>query len=232
MPKKKKYSLPRIGLRIYKTALSVLACMLLLQLFTYLSTLLPESQHFFFRFLHFLLYRPDPIFACIAAVIVMQPTVEYSLQQSSHRIFGTAVGGAFGLLFLWLDFLLWHRRFNLLVVVAGVIAVIYFCLLIRSSMSVSIAVVTFLIILLTLNEEFPYRYALHRIVDTVAGIGISLGVNLLIRKPKGKGPPVEDVAFPLLGSAIADGNIPETEPSPEADVSSEEDAAPEEDEIT
>lgn len=178
--------LPGIGMRVVKTAASVLVCMLLFHGFTVLSGFVAADGSTLSRLLLFLLNRPNPIFACVAAVVAMQSTWDDSLEKGGARIWGTGIGGVFGLLFLWLDTLIWERRLNMLLAFIGIFVVTYICLLLRHNTSVPIALVTFLIILITVNEQEPYIYALNRILDTSIGIGVSLLVNLLLGKPRNK----------------------------------------------
>ncbi|MDT2191533.1 FUSC family protein [Paenibacillus larvae] len=70
--------LPRIGMRNVKTAIAVLLCILILRLFQIES----------------------PFYACIAAVITMQNTVEDSYETGINRIIGTLIGAAIGLVFV------------------------------------------------------------------------------------------------------------------------------------
>lgn len=175
--------LPGFGPRTMKTALSVLLCLLFFRAITMLSYLLPESGSWIAQFLQFLLYRPNPIFACIAAVIAMQSTVGASLQLGGSRVIGTGVGAVLGLLFLWLDTSLLERHLNILLSAVGIVLVVNVCLLFKRPLSVSIGCVTFLIIMVTLEEQFPYLYAINRLIDTAIGISLSVAVNILVHRP-------------------------------------------------
>jgi len=180
----KKIAVPPFGMRTKKTVLSVTICILIFSGLTELARFVPPQDSFVYDLLRFLLERPSPIFACIAAVIAMQSTVENSLALGNSRIIGTAIGGAVGLLLLWLDSLLLARRFHILFVALGMILVVQSCLLLRRKLSVPIGLVTFLVIMLTLQENNPYLYAVNRILDTTMGIGVSLAVNLIVSPPK------------------------------------------------
>lgn len=179
-----RFRIPGIGERTIKTAIVVLLCMLLFSVMTSISQRIPESWPWVPRgLLSFLLYRPNPIFACIAGVVAMQPRVEDSRRMGRSRVLGTAIGGILGLAFLLLDSAVLGRRLNTLFATVGVVVVIYCCLLLKQNRSIAIAVVTFLIIMITLNEDFPYLYAIHRMIDTTIGVGVSLLVNALLWKP-------------------------------------------------
>jgi uncharacterized membrane protein YgaE (UPF0421/DUF939 family) len=160
--------------------------MLVFKLLFILSGHIPNDESHTYVILRFLLERENPIFACIAAIIVMQTTFKGSVELSTSRIWGTAIGAYFGLAFLWLDSSVLNRKLNILFTVVGVIAVIFFCNLIKKNDSIAIALVTFLIIMITIDQVEPYLYAANRIIDTAIGIAISLLVNYLIRNPKQK----------------------------------------------
>ena len=74
-------NMPRVGMRMIKTALAVAICFLL----------------YFLRG-----EEGVPVFSTIAAIICMQPYVEYSRQVAFNRIIGTLLGAAFALLVLHL----------------------------------------------------------------------------------------------------------------------------------
>lgn len=172
-----------VGMRNVKTALAVFVSMLVFALMKLALGLLPESGGAVLGILRFVLNRGDPVFACVAAVIVMQSTVEGSVKLGTSRIWGTATGGAFGIGFLWLDNHILDRRLNMLLVVVGVIVLIAFCNYFNRRLSVSIATITFLIIMINVDHPSPYIYAFNRIFDTAIGVVISIAVNYLVKNP-------------------------------------------------
>lgn len=178
--------IPKIGMRTIKTSIAVLLCMLIFKLLFVLSGHIPNDETQTNIVLNFLLERENPIFACIAAIVVMQTTFKDSVELSSSRIWGTAIGAYFGLAFLWIDSNVLNRKLNILFTFIGVIAIIFFCNLIKKSYSISIALVTFLIIMITVDQVEPYLYAANRIIDTAIGICISLLVNYFVRIPHKK----------------------------------------------
>ena len=74
-------NIPRVGMRVVKTALAVAICF-------FLYVLRGEEG--------------VPIFSTIAAIICMQPYAENSIQVSINRIIGTLLGAVFALLVLYL----------------------------------------------------------------------------------------------------------------------------------
>lgn len=179
-----KTNLPKIGMRNIKTALSVLACLLLYRGLALFIGALPSDGNAIYRFFYQLLSHSHVLYACVGAIISMQSTVDSSLQQGRIRLLGTVIGGAMGILFLYFDRLLWNGVLTLAFAPLGIVLLIYLCNLISMRDSVSIACVVFLIILLDLSNTIPYVYAISRILDTAIGIVIAVAINLLIDRPK------------------------------------------------
>ena len=83
--------LPRIGLRMIKTALAVAVCFMI----------------YFLRG-----EEGVPVFSTIAAIICMQPQVENSREAAFNRIVGTLVGAVFAILIIYIIHEIpWHYRF-------------------------------------------------------------------------------------------------------------------------
>jgi uncharacterized membrane protein YgaE (UPF0421/DUF939 family) len=152
--------LPRIGLRNLKTAMSVFFCLLLYEFV--LSSFLTSS---------------DSLYACVAAIISMQDTVENSVTFGLNRLIGSTIGGVFGIFFLWLNSLIFDGYMRFFLVAVGIILVIYCSNLIKKKEIISIACVVFLVILISLDSTEPYRYAFYRILDTAIGIIVSVIIN-------------------------------------------------------
>lgn len=161
--------LPIVGLRTIKTALSVVICLVL---YEFVINKFSASQ--------------DALTACIAAVISMKDTIENSVKYGSFRLIGTGIGGAIGIVSLWVSIHIFHDNFRLLFTAAGIILVIYICNLIEKNEAVTIACVVYLIIMVSSDVGNPYMYALYRILDTAIGIIVSVAVNkyFSIRKSK------------------------------------------------
>jgi uncharacterized membrane protein YgaE (UPF0421/DUF939 family) len=145
---------PTLGMRIIKTSISVILCLLLG---------------------HFLKY-PSPVFACMAAVIVTRENFESSFQQGIARILATIVGCLFALAIM--HFNIENEYVHILVICAGCILTIYFCVLIKHPDAAALSAIIFLSLTLT-HVEDKYLFTLVRFTETVAGIIIALLVNLL-----------------------------------------------------
>ena len=173
-----------IGMRTVKTTVAVMLCIIIFPLLTIISKRLPDNPAPIFRVLHFLLYRESPIFACIASIIIMQPTVEKSLKLGSSRIEGTIVGGLVGLVFTFITTLLPYKGIPFALVGIGLILIITFFNVIGSPKSTSIALVTFLIIMINIDSKDPILYAINRIIDTSIGVFIAVFINKFLNCPK------------------------------------------------
>lgn len=179
--------LPLPGMRNIKTAVSVLLCLVVYVLFPLLAEITNEFDGKFFELLTFIVNRQDPMFACIAAVVVMQSTVADSVSSGKSRIYGTALGAAAGLLFLLINLSVPVHLLNILLIAIGVVFLIYVCNLLKLQNAVSISVITFLVILISIGQKSPILYAVNRLLDTGIGIVISIFVNRYLNFPFKKG---------------------------------------------
>lgn len=158
-------TIPKIGMRNFKTALSV--------------------------FIAFMLFnitgRGYPIYACLAAIISTKDTIEDSIYTAKSRIMGTIIGGFVGGLFLKLNGA-FDFKFSLEILgTLGIVVVIYLCDLINENRSTTLACFMFLLILYTFrdsSEKEPMMYSINRTIDTAIGVIISLAVNKYIFPPK------------------------------------------------
>ncbi len=172
-----------IGMRNIKTAIAVFISMLVFEGFKLAYSALPESGGAWLGFVSFVLNRGDPTFACVASVVVMQSTVEGSVKLGKSRIWGTTFGGIFGITLLWLDNHFFNRSFSLLFIFIGIVFLIAFCNYFNRKLSVSIAIITLLIIMISNNNSSPYIYAFNRMFDTSIGVVVSLCVNSFVMNP-------------------------------------------------
>ncbi|MCQ4086483.1 aromatic acid exporter family protein [Saccharibacillus sp. JS10] len=146
-----------IGMRNIKTAVAVLLCILI-------SSALQLEY---------------PFYATIATIIAMESSISSSYTAGKNRTMGTLVGAALGGLFA---FILPHNAY---LAAFGIICVIAVCNLLNWNKSISIACIVFLAIMLNLNaNESAFYYALHRVLDTLLGIGVAVFVNYVLIPPK------------------------------------------------
>lgn len=158
-----------IGMRIIKTVIAVFICGLL-------GWLRDETS----------------FFSMIAAVLCMQKSAEKTFTTSFNRIMGTAVGGAFGVVVLFLETKLHVQRVMpvyYLIVSVMLIPVILSTIAIKKPSVAGFACVVFLsTTIYHVGDAAPYTYALNRMLDTVMGIVVALVVNLAMPGPKKRVP--------------------------------------------
>lgn len=146
----------KIGSRNIKTAISVFICISIFQL----------------------LNRPYPFYACIAAVICMQKSVQNSFETGKSRMIGTVIGGVIGYI---LSITMGNSA---LVCGLGIIFVIYSCNLFKQNSSVAIACIVFIAIMTNLKGVPAHIYAVNRVIDTFIGILVSIFINRFINFKK------------------------------------------------
>ena len=152
--------LPRVGMRMIKTALAVAICFII----------------YFLRG-----EEGVPIFSTIAAIICMQPQVENSRQAAFNRVVGTFVGAVFAIIIIYvIREIPWHYRFfRYMVISFTIIPVMYVTVLLKKTGATALAGIVLLSICLSNMGQAPYIDAIKRSVETIIGIVVSLGVNTL-----------------------------------------------------
>jgi len=151
--------MPKIGMRIIKSSVAVLLCFVIF------------------------LIRGDgiPFYSAIAAVLCMQPYVSNSRKVAFNRTVGTFIGGIFGMVVMMIE-----NRFippeipilKYLLISAVIIPLIYVTVLVKKTSASYITCVVFLCITVSHGlDANPYLFTINRILDTLIGIFVSLGVN-------------------------------------------------------
>lgn len=157
-------NLPKIGARNFKTALSILLCIVILKVLGFQS----------------------PFYACIAAVICLTDSYESSIKTGKNRMIGTIIGGLLGMVAtIILSFYntFWFRT---IIIFVFTIAVIYLCTVLKKPGSVSIACIVLLANLLLNRDYSNYIYTFSRIIETFIGVIIAVAVNAYILPPNRK----------------------------------------------
>lgn len=135
-----------------------------------------------------------PVFAAIAALLVVQPSINQSLSKALERSIGVIVGVlvavALGLLF---------GSPSWVVLVAIVVAMLVAWML-RASTGTGNQIAISAMLVLALGTSSP-EYAFARIVETLIGVAIGIVVNALIVPPVHTGPARRDLG--LLGGEVA-----------------------------
>lgn len=152
--------MPKIGMRIVKSAVAVFLCFAIY------------------------LIRGDgiPFYSAIAAVLCMQPDVSNSWRVAFNRIVGTFIGGFFGMVVMLVE-----QRFippelpiaKYMLISFMIIPLIYCSVLVKKPTASYITCVVFMSITVSHGlDANPYLFAMNRILDTLIGIFVSLGVNM------------------------------------------------------
>lgn len=150
--------MPKIGMRIVKSAVAVFLCLSLYILFG---------------------HQGVPFYAAIAAILCMQPDVSNSKRVAVNRMVGTLIGGVYGILVLTL-----LKTFpppellQYLIISACLIPLMYITVVLKKNTATYITCVVFLSITVSHSDALvPYAFGISRIVETLVGIFISLLIN-------------------------------------------------------
>lgn len=153
----------KIGMRNIKTTLSVFLCLLIFEIIN----------------------RENSIFACIAAVICLQNTIDDSMKTGRARVIGTIIGGVVGAMVLFIVNTFFDNRILIFIIPIGIMILIKICVSINMRQSVVICCVVYLSIMITKNHDNGYLlYTINRVVDTSIGILIALLVNKYVGIPE------------------------------------------------
>ena len=171
--------LPRIGMRVIKTAVAVMVSYALFLPFglTYREEL------------GGVLGQMGPLYACIACIICTQSTLGQTFRQGISRLIGVIVGGALGTATLLLGPALEH--FWLKTIILGVVCVagVWLCLLIKRPTACGMACILPCVILITgVTGVTRYYYAAARMIETIVGLLVALAVNAALpdHRPEGE----------------------------------------------
>ncbi|WP_010293206.1 FUSC family protein [Clostridium senegalense] len=142
----------KIGMRNIKTAVSVFICIVISRIFKFSS----------------------PFYACIAAVICMQSTVETSFEVGKNRLIGTTFGAVLGVAFSYI------MPNSVILTAVGISLLIYLCDVINKNKSTTISCIVFVAIMTNLKDKSPFEYGVNRFLETALGIIIAVLVNKYI----------------------------------------------------
>lgn len=153
--------IPRIGRRTIKTLIS--------------ATLVA----FVYELLGF-----NPCFACIGAVYGMGSTFRGGLQSGGNRVLGTVIGGLFAIPFYWLTHLSNWPIPNWFWYAVGLFYVLFTSQMFGALGAIQPGTVVFFVVLATVTPDRYISYTLARILDTLIGVLVSLGINKLFPSVK------------------------------------------------
>ncbi|AFA47401.1 hypothetical protein membrane protein [Acetobacterium woodii DSM 1030] len=127
----------------------------------------------------------NPLFAAIAALITMGPSIEDSVESGWNRILGTIYGGIGGMLGIFIANLISFQYTYIAIIPIGLIVIIYFCNNFKKTGAISIACVVFISIMTTYPLEMgSYMLAILRLLETSFGIIVAFLINRFIKVPK------------------------------------------------
>ena len=135
-----------------------------------------------------------PVFAAIAALLVVQPSVNQSLSKALERSIGVIAGV---LIAVALGLLLGSSSW---VVLLAIVVAMLVAWLLRTSPGTGNQIAISAMLVLALGSSSP-EYAFARIVETLIGVAIGLVVNALIVPPVLVAPARRDLG--LLGKELA-----------------------------
>lgn len=166
-----KKKLPPIGARIIKSALGAAICMLI----SILREQLPIGGGI-------------PFYSVLAVLWCMQPYTTTTLTMAKQRTVGTFIGAAYGLVFLrFFQHFPVGESVVYLSACAMLIPILYTTVLMNKRNASYFSCVVFLTV--AINHSFdtnPYLFVFNRVLDTLVGIGVGVGLNI-IHMPVKKG---------------------------------------------
>lgn len=168
--------LPKIGMRNIKTAVATMICYVVFIPVRGMGPVNAESS----------LDLVGPFYACIAAIICMQSSVEDSLRQGISRIISTVVGGFVGLLALSISIAARSELLFLFLLGLCVVFVIWFCNFIGRPTSCSTGCIVCCAVMLSHSGGERYFYTFARVGETIVGILVAVAVNHLLPDRRNK----------------------------------------------
>lgn len=160
MEEKKKFKLPPMGARMWKTVFS--------------ATLV--------AFLYGLVDR-NACFACIGAVYGMGNVRARGLESGGNRFIGTFIGGMLAIPFYWLVHLSGWPVPEWVWMGIGLGLVLYAHAVFGAHGAIQPGTVVFFVVLYTVVQERYISYTIARIIDTGIGVLVSYVISLLWPSP-------------------------------------------------
>lgn len=178
----------RIGLRTVKTAICVFCCLLFFILLKLFELIDGVPDNFAFSWY-------NPFFAAIATAYSVHASKSASINQAKNRCIASVIGGIVGILLISIYELFggkWPNlqavslnSFNFLIpyilISLFTILVIIIGVSLKQQQAVFVSILTFLSVTVNPNinvGNWQWQFGLNRILSTVIGVLIALGVNL------------------------------------------------------
>lgn len=152
----------RLGMRTFKTFLSVVLCILLFHI----------------------LGRDNPLIATISAVFALRQDMTTTVNSGKERILGNTVGSVAAMVYLFARSVIPQTLFLQLVLLPILVAcVIIFQDGIGNNTGIITGIATLILITLTTPQGDSIIVALDRIIDTFIGTGVAIFLNSILRPP-------------------------------------------------
>lgn len=187
---KQQKKLPRIGMRIIKSAIGVFLC--------YIVNMLRGGNGLVF-------------YSLIAVLWCMQDYVSETKAKAKQRSIGTVLGAVFGLVYIIIDSRVGHLSniLNGLIVAGYIIALLYVTVLMHKKQASYFSCVVFLSIIVNhIGDANPYLFVWNRFLDTMIGIAIGVFVNCF-SLPRDKHPEILFVSGIDEVLLNEDGKVPD-----------------------
>lgn len=153
----------RLGMRTFKTALSVVICVLLFNIFG----------------------RDNPLIATITAVVSLRQDMTSTVSIGKERILGNTVGSIAAMIYLIVQHFVPYTMLLQLVLLPILVAVVViFQDGIDNNSGIITGIATFILITLSTPQGESVIVALDRIVDTFIGVGVAIFLNTAIKPPE------------------------------------------------
>ncbi len=153
------FHLPKVGLRVYKTLLSVLLVAL-----TY----------------DYILGGRNPCFACIGAVYAIGNHFHEGFKFGFNRFVGTLFGGLIVIPFYWLYY---NQPFGIpkeVFLTIGLLCLMYLHILSGATTAIQPGAVIYFVVMFTQPATTYVSYTIARVIDTGIGAAFSLILNLFL----------------------------------------------------
>lgn len=188
MEQHERKKIPRLGMRIIKTGICVLICLLI--------------EHF---------SSPEVgVLSSISAIVCMGSTLQATARTSLRSLVGAFIGGVGGMAFIPLAQNVEIEWLYILLMPVGLMALIYLCTAIgipEAASTCAFAYVAVLIVPYSNGDESPFAVALSYIFDTALGVLVAVVVNRFIAPPKRRKPTavhIETDRYAYLSAQLKD----------------------------
>lgn len=154
----------RLGMRTFKSALSVFICLAIFHLF----------------------HRGEPLIAALAAVFSLRQDLTTTFSFGKSRILGNSIGGAAAILYLVLQKQFSHDSTLIELIVLPILVAVVIIVSdgFDNNAGIISAIATMLLITLSIPAGETVLYAFHRVLDTFIGTLVAVVLNFIIRPPE------------------------------------------------